>query len=219
MTAFETKCETKWSRYDDFVDALNRHLDEASPASVKPAGERIRDIRTARGISPEALATEAGIALDTLVQIESNRLSPPLGTLMRLARHLGAEAGALMGGEGEQSYCIVRKHERRRVERVASAAARKRDYSYMSLVSEVKGRHMEAFLVKLEPSSGHQELSVHQGEEFIFVLDGSMSVRLRDRHEVVDVGDSVYFHSSVPHLITAAGAEPALVLAVLHAAT
>ncbi len=208
--------ETTWSRYDNFVDELSRHLDEASPAPAKPVGERIRSIRKARGISAEALADEVGIGLDALVQIESNLVSPPLGTLMKLARYLGAEAGTLIGGEGEKSYCIVRKDERHQVERVASAAARNRDYSYMSLVSEVKGRHMEAFLVKLEPPSHQQELSVHQGEEFIFVLDGSMSVRLGETHEIVGVGDSIYFHSSVPHLVTAEGQAPALVLAVIY---
>jgi transcriptional regulator with XRE-family HTH domain len=208
--------DTKWSRYDDFVDELSRHLDDASPMSVKSVGERIRGIRKARGISAEALAAEVGIGMDALVQIESNVVSPPLGTLMKLARYLGAEAGTLIGGEGEKSYCIVRKHERRQVQRVASAASRSSDYSYMSLVSEVKGRHMEAFLVKLAPQSSHQELSVHQGEEFIFVLDGSMSVRLGDSHEIVGAGDSVYFLSSVPHLVTAAEQEPALVLAVIY---
>lgn len=208
--------ETKWSRYDSFVDELSRHLDEASPVSVKSVGERIRSIRKSRGISAEALAAEVGIGMDTLVQIEGNRISPPLGTLMKLARYLGAEAGTLIGGEGEKSYCVVRKDERHRVERVASAAARNRDYSYMSLVSEVKGRHMEAFLIKLEPPSQHQELSVHQGEEFIFVLDGSMSVRLADSNEIVGAGDSIYFHSSVPHLVTAAAEAPALILAVIY---
>jgi len=208
--------DTTWSRYDSFVDELSRHLDEASPAPAKPVGERIRAIRKARGISAEAVADEIGIGLDALVQIESNLVSPPLGTLMKLARYLGAEAGTLIGGEGEKSYCVVRKDERHRVERVASAAARNRDYSYMSLVSEVKGRHMEAFLVKLEPQSKHQELSVHQGEEFIFVLDGSTSVRLGESREIVGAGDSIYFHSSVPHLVTAANDEPALVLAVIY---
>lgn len=208
--------ETKWSRYDKFVDELSRNLDDVSPPSAKPIGQRICEIRKARGISPEALADEVGIKLDVLAQIESNQVSPPLGTLMKLARYLGAEAGTLIAGEGEKTHSIVRADERHQVERVASAAARNRDYSYMSLVSEVKDRHMEAFLIKLEPHSSHQEQSVHQGEEFIFVLDGSMSVRLGDTHEIVGMGDSIYFHSSVPHLVTAAGREPALALAVIY---
>lgn len=208
--------ETKWSRYDKFVDELSRSLDDVSPPPVKPVGQRVREIRKSRGISAEALADEIGIGLDALVQIESNLVSPPLGTLMKLARYLGAEAGTLIAGEGEKSYSIVRKDERHQVERVASAAARNRDYSYMSLVSEVKDRHMEAFLVKLEPHSAHQEKSVHQGEEFLFVLDGSLSVQIGDAQEVVGMGDSIYFHSSVPHLVTAAGQEAALALAVIY---
>lgn len=209
--------ETKWSRYDKFVDELSRSLDDVSPPPVTPIGQRIRDIRKARGISAEALADEIGIGRDVLAEIEGGLVSPPLGTLMKLARYLGAETGTLIAGEGEASYSIVRANERHQVERVASAAARNRDYSYVSLVSEVKDRHMEAFLIKLEPHSCHQEQSVHQGEEFIFVLDGSMSVRLGDAHEIVEMGDSIYFHSSVPHLVAAAGSKPALALAVIYA--
>ncbi len=208
--------ETKWGRYDDFVAELSRHLGDVAPAPAKSVGERIKELREARGVSREALAADIEIGLETLARIESNEISPPLGTVMKLARYLGAEAGSLLGGPGDKAYSIVRSDERRPVERVASESSRRKSYSYMTLASDVKGRHMETFLVKLEPQDSQQELSSHQGEEFLFVLNGSMSVRIGDAREVVEAGDSIYYLSSVPHLVASAGEEPALVLAVIY---
>ncbi len=211
-----TATDSKWRRYDDFIAELSRHLDDAALPQAKPVGERIREIREARGMSLETLAGDVGIESEMLVQIENEEVSPPLGTLMKLARYLETETGVLVGEEGRKAYSIVRKDEQKPVSRAASPSAKKKAYSYISLASEVKGRHMESYLVKLEPESPELELSLHQGEEFIFVLDGSMKVQLGDDTEVISAGDSIYYPSSLPHLVTAAGEEPALILAVIY---
>ena len=86
----------------------------------------------------------------------------------------------------------------------------------MSLASDVKGRHMESFIVKLEPETPDQELSVHDGEEFMFVIDGEMKARLGGKVEILSTGDTIYYLSNIPHLVTSNRNEPTYILAVIY---
>ncbi len=211
--------DEKWSRYEDFIAELSRHLDEDVLPEAKPIGLRIQELREARGISLKELAAQVDIPYEMLERIESEAIAPPVGAIVKIARYLQTKPGALIEEEGQKPYSIVRRDERKPVARVASAAATRRSYSYTSLASGVKGRHMESFLVKLEPACPEDEPSIHAGEEFIFVLDGRMSVRLGEETHELEPGDSIYYLSTLPHLVTAAGDKPALILAVIYSAT
>ncbi len=84
----------------------------------------------------------------------------------------------------------------------------------MSLAPEVQGRHMEALIVQLEQNP-LKEVSVHSGEEFIYVLEGIAELSIGDETYELYPGDSVYYLSTTPHLITAKEGK-ATILAVLY---
>jgi len=75
---------------------------------------------------------------------------------------------------------------------------------------------MEPFIVTLEPSV-EEEPSTHDGQEFIYVLQGSMEVRLDKEIHILEAGDSIYYDSTVPHLVKCYGNEKTRILAVLYA--
>jgi quercetin dioxygenase-like cupin family protein len=75
---------------------------------------------------------------------------------------------------------------------------------------------MEPFLVSLEPSETQQERSTHDGQEFIFVLQGEMEVRLGEEIHILQPGDSIYYDSTVPHLVKCHGKEITKILAVIY---
>lgn len=76
---------------------------------------------------------------------------------------------------------------------------------------------MEPFIVTLEPVPVREKhLSVHEGEEFIYVLEGRMKIRLGDHSDVLDPGDSIYFNCKTPHHVTCEGAMSAKILAVIY---
>lgn len=87
-------------------------------------------------------------------------------------------------------------------------------YTYKSLAPEVKGRHMEALIVQLEETP-EEDMSVHDGEEFIYVLHGMAVLKIGDEVFDLNPGDSVYYLSTTPHLITAQSGK-ATILAVLY---
>jgi quercetin dioxygenase-like cupin family protein len=73
---------------------------------------------------------------------------------------------------------------------------------------------MEALIVELEECP-EEEMSVHEGEEFIYVLKGEVVLTIADDVFELDPGDSVYYLSTTPHLVTAKK-EHAIILAVVY---
>ncbi len=111
---------------------------------------------------------------------------------------------------------LVRKDERASVSRVASKDGVSYGYSYEALGADKKDRKMEPFIVTLDPETLKKAgQSTHDGEEFIFVLDGQMEVTLGDHSDVLLAGDSIYYDSTIPHRVGAKGSAPAKILAVL----
>jgi quercetin dioxygenase-like cupin family protein len=114
---------------------------------------------------------------------------------------------------GSRLYSVTRKHERKPVTRSTSPKGKKL-YSYQSLAPEVQGRHMEALIVDLEENPD-QETSVHEGEEFIYVLEGTVLVKVEKDFFELEPGDSVYYLSTTAHMV-AAKKDRARILAVLY---
>jgi len=180
-------------------------------------GERIKAIREERGLSLKELADLTGFSTALLSQMENHLISPSLGTIVRIARAVNLPLGHFFGRGSEQPYSIVRKDERKRVSRFASKEGVKYGYSYESLGYDKRNRHMEPFLVTLEPATVKTEtLSTHEGEEFIYVLEGEMEVVLGSHTDVLHAGDSIYYDSTIPHRVQCHKDQETKILAVLY---
>ncbi|MFH2012054.1 MAG: XRE family transcriptional regulator [Pseudomonadota bacterium] len=202
-------------RYQNFLKELTDHFEEKeSSDNVESVGERIKKIRETKGISLQELSAQTDFPVDLLSQIENKTVSPQIGTIIKLAKSLKTVFGELTAEEGQKTYSILRHGERKVVSR--STTQKGHNYTYMSLASDVKGRHMESFIVKLESDSPEQELSAHDGEEFIFVIDGEMKVRLGEKVEILSTGDTIYYLSNIPHLVTSNRNGPTYILAVIY---
>lgn len=182
-------------------------------------GERIKAIREERRLSLKELADLTGFSTALLSQVENHLVSPSLGTIITIARALELPLGHFLGKGSEQPYSIVRKDERKKVSRFASKEGVKYGYSYESLGYDKKNRRMEPFLVTLEPATVKtQTLSTHEGEEFIYVLDGDMEVILGSHTELLHPGDSIYYDSTIPHRVQCHENRETKILAVLYTA-
>ncbi|MDY6855336.1 MAG: XRE family transcriptional regulator [Thermodesulfobacteriota bacterium] len=202
-------------RYQNFLKELTEHFEDyKSPDIVESAGDRIKRIRETKGISLEELSNKTGFPIELLSQIEDRTVFPQIGTIIKLSKSLETVFGTLTAEEGEGAFSILRHNERKVVSRSASQEGH--NYTYISLASDVKNRHMESFIVKLEPESPNQKLSTHDGEEFLFVLDGEMKVRLGEKVEVLTTGDTIYYLSKIPHLVTSNRNGPTFILAVIY---
>ncbi len=198
----------------DYFEDLTGNIKNGEKEDVDEVGKRIKQLREERGISIEDLSNLTGFDVSRLKDIESGKVKPQLGTVMKLSRALDSAVGHLVSGMGTKLYSITRKNERKQISRSTSKTGKKNVYSYMSLAPEVQGRHMEALIVQLEKSED-KEISVHSGEEFIFVLDGIVNLTIGKETYDLDPGDSAYYLSTTSHFITAK-TEKATILAVLY---
>ena len=203
----------KHQTQEDRYDVLTGDISSSEPVSVEAVGERIKKIREAKGLSYDELANMTGFDVESLEKIEKNDIQPQLGTLVKLSKALDSAFSRLVSGVGSNLYSVTRKDERKIVSRSTSTQGKKL-YTYRSLAPEVKGRHMEALVVTLEENPG-QEPSVHEGEEFIYVIEGTVIVKIDQDTFELEPGDSIYYLSTTPHVITAKEGQ-ADILAVLY---
>ncbi len=198
----------------DYFESLTGDIPESGEQSIKEIGERVKALRNKKGLSLDELSKLTGFEVSFLSDIESNKIQPQLGTIIKLSKALDSAFSRLISEEGTAYYSITRKNELKTVSRSTGKKGKKQLYSYKSLAPDVKGRHMEALLVELEENTD-EELSVHEGEEFIYVLKGTAKLTIGEDAFDLEPGDSVYYLSTTPHLIAAKEGKTVIV-AVLY---
>lgn len=198
----------------DFFHGLTGEIPSAPEKGNEDIGERIRKLRQEKGLSLDALSSLTGFKVNLLASIENNEAQPQLGTVIKLSKALDSAFGRLVSGVGDKLYSITRKDERRTVSRSTSQTGKKQVYIYKSLAPDVKGRHMEALIVQLAEVS-EKEISVHEGEEFIFVLDGVVVLEIGEDSFELEPGDTAYYLSTTPHHIAAKSGK-ATIIAVMY---
>jgi transcriptional regulator with XRE-family HTH domain len=179
-------------------------------------GERVKEVREKKGLSLQDVSQRTDINIGRLRRIEAGDVAPPLGTVIKLAKALEMRMGYFISGEGQRAYTIVRGGDRQVVSRYDTTRAKYYGYQYESLAPNKRDRHMDPFMVSLELSKTEEERSTHAGQEFIYVLEGEMEVRLEQEVHILRPGDSIYYDSIVPHLVKAYGDKTTRILAVLY---
>jgi transcriptional regulator with XRE-family HTH domain len=203
-------------KHEDFLTDASRLAPVGAKEKAKEAlGERIRTAREMRGLTIEDISSRTGIEVATLKQIESSKMAPPLGQLIRLGKALDMKMGYFISPGVDKPMTVVRKDQGKAVARYGKKKGEQYGYSYESLAPEKANRMMEPFIVTLMPTDA-EEFSSHDGQEFIFVLEGEMKVQVGDKVEFLKPGDAVYYDSTQPHLVKSATKTKARILAVLY---
>jgi quercetin dioxygenase-like cupin family protein len=190
--------------------------EKGDPKISPELGMRLKEARESRGLSLFDLYLRTDIPTDQLSLIENGKMSPPLGAVIKLAKALDKKIDYFISGEEGAAFTIVRKEERTATSRFDSGREKYYGYEYESLAPHKTDRVMEPFLVTLEPSETEAERSTHDGQEFIFVLQGEMEVRLGESIHILKAGDSIYYESTVPHLVKCHRRKTTQILAVLY---
>lgn len=171
-------------------------------------GIRIRQLREARGWSLEVLAQETGQSPDFVDKVEKNELTPPVSFLLELARALGVDPGTFLRQEHKT---LIRNL------RTQAFVKRTQNYSYDTLSTGAEKDHLLAFMVTIEPEQAHKPVAYkHDGEEFIFVMEGDLQLTLGSKPHHLKPGESIHFNSNIPHKLKSTSKEPTRCLVVLY---
>ncbi|MDO9566310.1 MAG: XRE family transcriptional regulator [Candidatus Desulfaltia sp.] len=198
----------------DFFEDLTGDISTSKNKGIEDIGKKIKSLREEKGLSIDEVSKLTGFDSELLTSIEKNEVQPQLGTVIKLSKALDGAFSRLVSGVGDRFYSVTRKDDQKIVSKSTSKKGKKKLYTYRSLAPEVKGRHMEAMIVKLEENP-EKELSVHDGEEFIYIIDGVAALKIGEEYFDLKPGDSVYYLSTVPHQITSKKGQ-ATILAVLY---
>jgi mannose-6-phosphate isomerase-like protein (cupin superfamily) len=184
----------------------------AMTEQIRLIAERIKELRELSNTSVTVLATELGITAEILQQYESGTVDIPVGFLHKVAQRYGMEFSTLLSGENPKLhvYCVVRKDKGMSVDR-------RKQYKYEELAANFIHKKAEPFIVRIDPVEEEtpMEFNAHPGQEFNYVLEGSMKI-IVDNHEILlNEGDSIYYDSGYKHAMKSATQRPVKFLAVV----
>ncbi len=181
-------------------------------------GVKIRTLRETQLMSVETLAENAGLTEAQINLMENSDTIPSLAPLMKVARALGVRLGTFLDDNTNLGPVVNKKGDKNKVKSFSSQALDDNSsLDFYALANQKSGRHMEPFLIDVnESGSETQLLSSHEGEEFIYVLSGSIEVKYGKKVYTLEEGESIYYDSIVEHLVTAAKSGPAKILAVVY---
>jgi transcriptional regulator with XRE-family HTH domain len=164
-------------------------------------GNKVKELRQKKHFTLQDLATATGLSKPFLSQIENDHVVPPIATLLKLARALDVGMAFFFQDEvSSDKISITRQNERMRVERRPHQAKGQVNYVYVALETKKSNKQMEPFLVELQrQDTDEMVFNSHEGEEFMYVLEGSIEFRSVDRTEVLHPGDSIYLESDLSH--------------------
>lgn len=168
-------------------------------------GEELRAARDSRGLTLREVAGRAGVSESLVSQIERNRVSPALDTLLRLAEVVQLDlAGLFSGLQRRRRLQLVRAEERTEV-RVGDAL-----YSLLSgTAGNGHGPALGAYRLELPPGGTQGDNSRgHLGRELGIIISGSGELEYQGERFTLGPGDSVSFAADVPHRLVNTGTEP-----------
>ena len=183
---------------------MSEPIAKPDPARPPAFGHRIRDLRRKANLTLQALADGAGISVGFLSQVERDKATPSLGTLAGIAATLGVDVDVFIATP-KPADCVSREGERSRYALAPSAP------SYEQVSAELPSGMMSSHIVHI-PVGYESEVVSHEGEELVFVLDGTVRHSLGDAQFVLRPGDSMHFMGETSHAFANIGNGPARML-------
>jgi quercetin dioxygenase-like cupin family protein len=170
----------------------------------KSFGQGIKAYREERKMSIKDLAHESGYPADLLEKVEKDEITPPVALVLQLSRTLKVDVEALDDDKKSSS-------------RVKSQKKRAGSYAYTQLTKSGADKHLGAYRVTIEPKTAHEGVEYHhEGEEFIYVLKGRLSITVGKNTSILERGECIHFNSALHHALSNPSDEKAELLVVLY---
>jgi len=171
-------------------------------------GAKVQRIRKSRDWTVETLAKATGQTPEFMALVESDEMSPPVSFLLRLAGALGVDPGTFLSREEQTAI---------RDQRAQAFIKRTKSYSYETLTPGAEESHLRAFMVTIESHHAHKPVEYrHEGEEFIYVMEGDLEFVLGGKPHVLKKGESIHFNSDIPHKLKSLSNESTRCLVMLY---
>jgi mannose-6-phosphate isomerase-like protein (cupin superfamily) len=178
---------------------------------LKQIGTRIKVIREISNLSAEEFAKSINLETAEYLKYETGIADIPISVLSTISGKYNIEITALLTGDGPhlQRIAVVKKDKGLRIDR-------RKEYKYQDLASKFMHKRAEVFLVTVDPLKNKSEHAYsHLGQEFNYILEGTLKLVFDGKEYILESGDSVYFDSKYNHAIFAVNDKPVKFVAVV----
>jgi transcriptional regulator with XRE-family HTH domain len=172
---------------------------------VESIGERIKTLRTEKGMTLAELGEKANLSISYLSQIERDKTSPSLTTLETIAKSLNTGLRYLFESDNEAPY-IVRGNK-------GVPSLRTKALIDRQPLTPLSGNpEIEVYRITLQPNSAMKEIEQFAGEEIIFVLQGELTISIGDEQFTLKTGDSIHYDALLKHQWENASDQPCVII-------
>jgi transcriptional regulator with XRE-family HTH domain len=168
-------------------------------------GEKIRLLRMEKQLTQEELANRCELSKGFISQVENDLTSPSISTLVDILEVLGTNLPDFFSDTKEEKVTFCKADMFEKVDEDLK-------YSLMWLIPNAQKNIMEPIMLNLEPGGQYIEEEPHEGEEFGYVISGSINLHLGKKKYKLKKGDSFYYKANSTHYIDNAGKSAAKVI-------
>lgn len=178
---------------------------------MQQLGTHIQQIRKVRKMSLTELAKSSNVQIATLSRIENSKMTGTLASHMNIARALGVDITELYQGLQENAPTPIKAEET-----LEAISAVNDKVSFEILARQASSKKMLPVLIKIEgKGSTSQERKESLSERFLFVLEGTVLVKVKDQAIRLEKNSSLYFNASMPHTIENPNSSAAKIISVM----
>ncbi|MDR2966357.1 MAG: cupin domain-containing protein [Methanobacteriaceae archaeon] len=177
---------------------------------IKDIGFRVKELRELSNVTTSEIANELNIDEEEYIQYEKGEKDIPVSILYEIAQKFKVDMGLLVSGEETRMniFHVTRAGKGRFVEK-------RKGYECEGVADRFINKKAETLIVTVEPKEEKPPTNSHPGQEYNYVIEGSLKLYIHDREIILNKGDSIFFDSSYGHAMQALNGKKAKFLAVI----
>ncbi len=179
-----------------------------SEATLASIGERLRSARDRAGLTLDQLAEATGLSKAHLSRLESSERQPSIAALLDLSATLGVQVNVLLGEDRDGAPLSISTGTEYHHEANGLAITTRSGFPGSSAI--------EALSVTISPGRPASPPAHHQGEEWLYVLNGTLVLEYDGEHHSLRTGQCAHFDADRPHRLTAEGGPTEILMVAAH---
>ena len=168
-------------------------------------GEKIKSLRIQNSLTQEELADRSELTKGFISQLERDLTSPSIATLVDILEGLGTNVKDFFSEKVEEKIVFSK-------EDAFETENDELKYVLRWIIPNAQKNVMEPILMEIEPEGRTKEDSPHEGEEFWYVINGSIYIHVGGKKHKVKKGESFYYKATSNHYISNEGKTKATVI-------
>jgi len=172
-------------------------------------GPQLRLIRKSKNLTINNVSKKAKCTAATISKVERNQITPSISVLKGIINALGMTLVEFLSDNDASESVVMRKNERVKIKFPQPGIKSE------LLVTNLSQRKMQPLYEIIDPGAGSEGNYQHEGEEFLIVLKGVLTVEVDGVIYQLEVGDSIYYNCDNPHSFSNQGSDPVEVIWVI----